>query len=310
MNIQNILKRNLTIKTVSLILSLMLWFYAATDQTVDIRLRTECNFKNIKDSLAISNINTTKVDILFKGKSRDFLIMNLLRRKPSISINLSTYEKGFHKYPILKESIKIKSFKNISVVNVLYPNDIEFEIDSLREKDILVSPMITGSPYKGYVISGEISVSPQRVKFYGAKKILDSLNSIETEEISIKNKKNKIEKKSKLNIDKFLIKSNINNVIVTIPIDIAKTKEFKSVPVIFLNKQKNIKIKPDSVTVDIEISGPESIISEMLAGEISPMIDISYITKKGLHSVEIIIPKQKYIDIISINPKSIKVEAK
>jgi len=191
MNIQNILKRNLTIKTVSLILSLMLWFYAATDQTVDIRLRTECNFKNIKDSLAISNINTTKVDILFKGKSRDFLIMNLLRRKPSISINLFSYEKGLHKYPIFKENIKIKSFKNISVVNVLYPNDIEFEIDKTYRYVCLSDRK---KNYFGVLEDGEVDVkgltgkkkhTPKIIKnvFNETKKVLSEIETPEQMEI-------------------------------------------------------------------------------------------------------------------------------
>jgi hypothetical protein len=51
-------------------------------------------------------------------------------------------------------------------------------------------------------------------------------------------------------------------------------------------------------------------LEELLAGEISPIIDISNIYKKGIYTVQITIPKQKYIEVLSINPQSIKLKAK
>jgi len=310
MKIKDLFKKNTALKAVSLSLALLLWFYAATEQKVEVRMNGECSFINIKDSLAIAKVNPQSFDILVKGKSRDFLIMKILNRKPSLTINLSSLDKGKHEYQILKDSIKLKSSGNVFVSAINSSKTIEFEIDSLREKDVLVSPVITGRPFEGYVISGEVKVVPQRVKITGAKKILESIKSIETKEISIKDKKSRVQKKSMLDIGDDLFSTQSTNVIVSIPIDIAKTKEFKSVPVIFVNKKKDIRIFPDSATVDIIISGPESIISEMLAGEVSPIIDISHITKKKEYYVDISIPKQKYIEVISITPRMIKIEAK
>ncbi len=303
-------KRNIAMKIVSFSMALLIWFYATTEQKVEIRMKAVCEFQNLGESLSVYKTNSDTMDVLFKGKSRDFLIMNLLRRRPTFKINLSSLDKGVYKFTIDKESVRVEHSKNIYAVSVLFPKNIELEIDSVGKREIVVYPVITGRPSNGFTISGEVKVLPQKISVTGPKKMIDSLNMMKTEEISIDNCKKEIVKKTKLNFEGRPVLSEIKEVTVKIPIETVITKEFKDVPVIFVNKKSGISIEPDSVSVDIRISGPGKMLEELLAGEISPIIDISNIYKKGIYTVQITIPKQKYIEVLSINPQSIKLKAK
>ncbi|MDD3803628.1 MAG: CdaR family protein [bacterium] len=310
MNAHDFFKKNIPMKILSVALALILWFYAASSQKVEIRRRVEIRFENLKDSLAVGYLNSDYADILLAGKSRDFLLMNLLKRKVFVSINLSSVEAGEHSFDLSEEVTVIGLLKNIRAEDVLYPKRVEAVIDSLAKRDVIVSPVITGQPSDGYSISGDVLVNPERITITGAKILIDKIASVETDEINIRKAKKSVTKNSAVNLSSSLIKTNAQKVLVTIPVDELVTRDFRGVPVIFINKNESVKINPDSVSVDIQLSGPKRILFDMLAGEVSPVIDISHIRSRGFYNLRIYIPKRKYVEILSVSPAEVKIEAK
>lgn len=303
------MRKNSAMKIVSVLLAIILWFYVASGQRVEIRLKTKIQLENLGDSLAVASWNTDTAEILFYGKSRDFLLMKILGREPVYIINLSTLQVGKHSFTMNKDSVKLEYLKKITPITVLQPKTFEIEIDSISKKEVIISPVITGPPADGFTLSGDILVHPERIVIFGAKSILQKISSVETDEISIRRSKKSFSKNTEVNIDSRFVKSDLKKVSVTISVDEIDVRDFRSVPVIFINKQESIRLIPDSLSVDIQLSGPKKMLTEMLAGEVSPVIDISHITSRGNYLLEISIPKRKYIEIISVTPASVKVSA-
>jgi len=310
MNLNDFFRKNLSLKIFSIVIAAVLWFYAASSQRVELRMKTEITFINAPDSIVIASVNSQSADILFSGKSRDFLIMKLLGKRPECRIDLSSCGKGKYTFPLLGDSVDTRSSGNIRVIAILYPEKVEVETDSLFEKDVIVTPVITGKPHEEYALSGDVEVAPQKVRIYGAKSILSKMTSVETKEINIENAKRSVLKNSSLNIPNAHIKSEIHSVSVKIPVDGVTSRDFPGVPVIFINKSPSFDVSPDSFSVDIQLSGPKKLLNEILAGEISPMIDLSVISSRGEYTLEITIPKKKYVETIAVSPSFVKVTAK
>jgi len=70
-----------------------------------------------------------------------------------------------------------------------------------------------------------------------------------------------------------------------------------------------LKITPDSLTAIVEIEGPESIIKNMLPGELTLTVDLSGIEKKGVYILRINQPMKEFVKIKNMNPSEVKVLA-
>jgi hypothetical protein len=71
------------------------------------------------------------------------------------------------------------------VTQVVRPTRVSFRLDVLAERELAVAPRITGSPPTGFVVSGEVRVTPPFVTVSGPATLLEPLGQVPSESVSL-----------------------------------------------------------------------------------------------------------------------------
>ncbi len=309
MNIKEMFRRNLLLKITSIVLALIIWFNATTDRIVEMPVRVNVGYYNLKDGLVVSNISSSIINSVIEARRRDFMIMKMFGREPVFNANLKEARKGEFRVAVDKSMILFPITTDMNIVRINQPDEIIYYIDSVYSKTVPVMPVINGKPSEGYIRSSNAVIEPDKVTITGGRSVIDNIGYVETEVIDITGSTKTLRKTAYLRNKNEYSEISPSDVLVTIPIEKQVTKVFESVPVTFLNKPKYLSIEPESISLEISITGPESRLKNMLPGELSPAVDLSEIRKKGSYSYEINIDIQGLI-ITGILPQTIVINAK
>lgn len=111
-----------------------------------------------------------------------------LRRTRDTTIGFSVSEDLLGELPV---GVKVLSF---------YPTQILIRLDELGEKYILVKPNLAGNPARGYEVV-EVKTNPTKVAVSGPLSVLESLEAVGTQELSIENLKGNKESVATIEVD-------------------------------------------------------------------------------------------------------------
>ncbi len=311
MDILKFFKSNIELKIIAILLALIIWFNAMLDESISVDKYVKINYSDIPNSMVLTNVSKDKILVLFEGKRRDFLIINLFNKHPYINIRVKGMENIDNRYAVKLDNsqIHIPMHIPLRIIQIKDNDSLFFEIDSITEKTVGITPYIVGSPADGYTMCSDIIIQPEKILIKGGRKLINKINYIKTNEIDISNINKSFSKTINLvNDNKFIELSN-KQVNISVKIEKIMKKHFSKVPVIFLNKPKGFVIKPDTVFINVEIRGPESKVKNLMAGEISPIIDISNIHKKGKYKYPVKISLRD-INILNLKPDSVEIIVK
>ncbi len=174
-------ERDLLPKLVSLLLAVLLWVFIDTINTGRRKYRVPLEMKNLPAHLTISRISHRYMTLTFEGDNEVLENINVKSVRAYVDFRnpvLGTPKK----YEVelvskqIPESIRVKP--SIDYVTAT--------VDEAFEKWIRVTPEITGNPRGGAVV-GRVRVAPEFVQAKGARSLIENLENIKTEEISIDN---------------------------------------------------------------------------------------------------------------------------
>ena len=311
MNIKAFFEKNKLIKSIALIIAIFMWLNAMLSRDVQIEKTADIILRNIPDSLVITSMNQLETEIILEGKSMEFILMKLFRKKVIVEINLNDFniepnenliiniDNSMIKIPLSDEDINILRIKEKAII---------LSMDSLRTKDVPVVPVLENNPANGYARSGEIIYKPEKVKITGGKSLIEKIFHIETSSINLENATKNFSEKAliKHNYQFITVEPKVINV--TIPVDKLMKRRFDSVPVELLNVPSKYSISPDSMYLAVEIEGPEAIVKNLFAGELAPLIDVSNIKKKGIYKYPMNLG-YKNIKVLSVIPDTLEIIA-
>ena len=133
-------------------------------------------------------------------------------------IDLSKAKKGVSTYYIEKDNIQLP--RSITLLNI-NPSSVTITTEETVTKTVRVIPIITGKPERGYKLQ-TTAVVPKNIQIQGIQSEIEKIRNIKTESIDITGVKETFAQELKLDL-----------------------------------RGKNIRTKPESVTVTVLISGGE-----------------------------------------------------
>jgi len=310
MNIKDFATKNLYLKITAIVFAVVIWINAMTDRTIQVAMEVPVRFIGVPESMVVTDVNYDSVNVLIEGRRKDFIFMNLLKEYPYIEVNVKEIAMNDFSMNIDNTVINLPFSDNMSIVKIKYTQSIKVTIDSLKQKEVAVMPVIKGVPAEGYAVFGEIEVYPSKAYISGGKSLLEKISYVNTEPIDIGSTKKEIRKNVKLINEKQFIDMDTKSAKVKIMLDKTVSRTFYDVPAVFINKNKNITLHPDSFSFTATLSGPEKIMKEIFSGELSPIVDVSYIKRPGRYSVPINLSIQKNIRLLDLEPDTFFVEAR
>lgn len=163
-------------------------------------------------------INSTDKTISLNIKGPEKYIKNIKPSDIRASIDLSKAKKGESTYYLAKENIQLP--RSITLLNIS-PSSITVTTEETVTKTVRVIPVITGVPERGYKLQ-TTAVVPKDIQIEGIQSEVLKIRNIKTESVDITGVNETFAQKLKLDL-----------------------------------RGKNIRTKPDSVTVTVIIIGGE-----------------------------------------------------
>ncbi len=302
-------QNNLSLKLVSLLIGFLIWFYAFVQEELTMTIPVQVNILTKGEESSYLIYDGSKIDIDFSGKRKDFLLIKFLKKFPVYEIKIEDDYFGEREETLTFENVFVPAQINLTPLKFKGKKFLRFYIDKKVTKDVPIVLKFKGMLNQKISFYKDIELDPKRVLVTGPEKLLNNIDYLESEEIDLSKLKKSQSLKVKLrSSDEFI---EYKNSIITVKFYIEKkvTKEFKNVPVLFINRNRNLKITPDSLTAIVEIEGPESIIKNMLPGELTLTVDLSGIEKKGVYILRINQPMKEFVKIKNMNPSEVKVLA-
>ncbi|EKD27683.1 MAG: hypothetical protein ACD_79C00635G0002 [uncultured bacterium] len=296
-----IITNNIGIKITCLILSFFLWYALRNEElittTVNIQIVPKINGK-----MFLMNMSPEQIQITLQGSRK------IIKEMPTTPYILNLDLKNELQPKIFTNVLKENDFAfdpRLSVIKI-FPEKVEVEIDKLVEKSVEVEAVTEGTVAPNYDLT-QVKLIPSRIKIIGPEKILDKMEFIKTEKISIEGMTTNFIQDVQI-VSPF--KGFIDREPIKAFISISKSKEekiFEKIPVFvmhpvdFFNK---CKISPSEISIKVSASvldfqGVDKI-------DFRAFVDISGLAK-GTYELPVAVVKNDIFKLMEVFPKSVEV---
>ncbi len=174
---RRIVRKNLGLKVLALLLSVLLWWFVAGESNVQVGFVVPLEIRNIPPGMALTNKVDRQVEVRLAGPST--LISGLEQKDISAIIDLSDAKTGKEIIPLSERSVKIPAGFRVERV---YPRSVEIVLERLERKTIPVIPQIGGSEKIRARIE-KTEVDPPSIEVEALPDEISRLKALNTEEI-------------------------------------------------------------------------------------------------------------------------------
>ncbi|HPG30113.1 MAG TPA: CdaR family protein [bacterium] len=171
---------NWHLKLLAVLIAFLLWFYVASQKSVQYDYTAALKYQNIPKNLVLLNdgntVNSVKVVLQGPKNISNYSIKNL-----EIPVNLNNSVYGKNNIRIFTAGINLpEGFKLVEII----PDEIAVFLDKKIERKLTVVPELSGEPSENYEIEN-IIINPERIAVKGPETLLKTMNEIKTEIINI-----------------------------------------------------------------------------------------------------------------------------
>ncbi|HBM80241.1 MAG TPA: hypothetical protein DD426_05305 [Clostridiaceae bacterium] len=189
------------------------------------------------------------------------------------------------------------------------PQAVELTIPVKRAKDVPINIKQTGKLPQGVLLKG-ITSSVTKITITGDDSVINDIDSIDTQPVSLDSITSSITKTVKLSIPSgVMIVDNIKTINVSIDVESIVSKSFDDVQVKYINLPPGLTASETPVkTVKVTLSGRQSALSSVSDTDISASVDLSGAPAdggQGDYTVTVNAPDG--LTVTSVSPEKVKV---
>lgn len=290
------------------ILASIFWIIQVYRQKFETTLVIPIKYTNIPDSIIFENELPTEVNARIKDDGASLFKYYLLKRNDSLEINVRNLIKESNNSVIQGTSfgqmIRGKLYMTSELISYS-PARISYSYAILEQhKCPVIYDGYIDLP-SGYIVDGDITVSPDSVMLYGSKSSLDTIAFVHTVADTI----DQIISDTIINVRLKQIKGiryNPAKVQISVPVDQFTTKTV-DVPVTCINLPQNLKIKFFPSTVKISFSVGLKRFKDIDSSLFSVIVDYNEIANQKEPTVQVrIVDSPPYIRSMTPSPSEVE----
>lgn len=168
-----------TLRFISLVLAVILWYFVGGDDTVDKNVMAPIEVINLPRDLVISNQFKREIEVTISGSRRQ--VMKIEKGDVTRQVDL------VHAVPgtmvISNENHLISVPRGVKVLRT-QPDSIILSLDKLIQKQLVVKPVTKGTLAPHHVLRG-ITMKPETISVTGPQAVLSQINELQTRVIDI-----------------------------------------------------------------------------------------------------------------------------
>ncbi len=207
---RKLLFENLGLKISAVLISVLLWLFVTSRGQSEMSLEIPVEFKDVPVGLGIAGSSAKVVNVTVRGQER--VMKNVRPTDIRVFIDLSKAKKGEASYRISQDDVKLPYA--MSVLNI-DPSTLRVKLDETVTKLVMVTPVITGTPRKGFYVKA-VEVEPKNIVIQGLKNEVRKIGEIRTETMDISGIEETVTQDLNLDVSGANIKTENDKVKVTV----------------------------------------------------------------------------------------------
>lgn len=284
-----VFRRNWPVKLVCFVLAVFIYFFYRTatlqEKTLPISLEVSSQGVTLPTQTLPSHIKVS-----LKGRPED--LAGITEKNISALVNLDHYtEAGQYTVPV--EILLAPEILGIEHLEVTADKSfLDITIAKKDRKQIPVAAEIQGTPASGYEII-DISIVPSTIGVSGAKFILDALEKVFTEAISVDEKRTSFSQKIPIHAESSLLSYNDAEVTVTVTIQPSTTsRRFVDQTIYLYGVNPLFEAQSDPERLTFTLTGNQNQLEAFVPELHTVRLDCSSLTEPGTYElpVEVVLP--------------------
>ncbi len=174
-----LLTENWSLKLISIVLAFLLWMFIMGERRLEVGYRVPLELQNLPPQLMVANEVPSLVDVRISGPRT--LLMKVSPNDISIVVDLTDLKPGLTTFKRLEERLNLPSGLRVTRLS---PSFIDLKLERIKEKEVPVKVLLSGTPLSGFK-AGKIRAVPDKVVVAGAETELKGVSEVSTEEISL-----------------------------------------------------------------------------------------------------------------------------
>ncbi|MAJ98320.1 MAG: hypothetical protein CMD07_03485 [Flavobacteriales bacterium] len=237
------------------IISLFFWVIIKLSKNYNEKIYLNVNYKNYPIDMFLQNEPDHIIEINALGYGVDFFKEMFFNRSVDIDVSNLKNDKNEFVFITKNEKLKVSNlFKNFKIID-FKPDTLWLNFSLKRKKKIPIRINKKITYAKNFDKYGSFKFSPESMNIFGPSFILDTIDSLDTEWINLKNVNKNIERDVKILLNHDLIVSEFNHI--KIQQNVARYTQVNiNLPIKVLNKPKNTELilNPNNVKLSYWIA--------------------------------------------------------
>ena len=260
-------------------------------------------------SVRVVSMTEKNVHVTIKGRKEDVVTLESSDFKTYIDVS-SFVEEGEYKVPV-----KVQLSENASIMESLEvlvsPSEVTVSVAEYMSAYIPVVASISGTPAHGYEL-GDVIVDPPAVKIYGPKDIVNSLDHLITENISLNERSEsfvletgivndntmlEFPEASRVSVSAGMLQSNIRKVYTDVPVAVMKPSE----PYYVENAELYVKVTVLGTVLNLD---------NYVIPRNTFYVDCSALTEEGKYNIPVRNNRIKNGEVMNVYPSELTIYIK
>lgn len=296
---------NLWAKLAAILLAFLLWFHVATDKIFQYETNLKLVQIDLMDEIALIDAPPDEFTVIVSATGKRLLRSDW--KKAGLRLMIDRSRPGRTKINFDQNNVSLVKSDNIELLNIISPRDVVLEFDRKIEKEVPVKSAVTIVPDQGFILSNNDSLMPDKVTVTGPKKLLNTLDSIETVPEDVDGIRNNLSMLVPLEYpDIYGLEISPDTVSYIVDVTPVKTIVFPDISIAILNKPSQsdsiFTIQPNNL--EIRIGGIPKIIDSLKPDMLAATVDYRQFDRSEYAPIKIILPQS--LSIISQSVDSVK----
>jgi YbbR domain-containing protein len=297
--------RNLGLKVLAVLLSVLLWVTVAGEHVVERSLRVPLEFRNIPEALEIVGNAPDTVDVRLRGSSA--LLSRVQSGEIFAVLDLSEARAGSRLFHIRPDEVRAPFGVEVSQV---IPAALALELEKSARRRVPIMPVTDGEPAPGFVI-GRVSSDPAMVEIVGPESRVRQVAEATTEPVLIKDAKVPVRDGvtvGVLDASVRLVQPQRAQVTVEIwpaPVE----RQLSDVPVRYRNIAQGLSAQLSPRFVHMSVRGAQDALAQLQGDSVQAFVDLAGLGT-GRYNLRVQVDPAERFGVVAIDPAVVAVTIK
>jgi YbbR domain-containing protein len=297
-------------KLAAIVMALLLWFHVATDKEYEHSHTFPLEILDVPERLILAEQIPDHIDIKVRGRGKALLKL-LLADKKSIKIDAQKFKRGETDHSIEPQRVPIPEGLELRVTGILPSENLKIWLDYSMEKKLKVEPQVKVVPAEGFEKVGELYYNPDEVTISGPRMWVRDLKAISTQQTVMEDADEPVSDQVDLVLPEgYNLALSSPKINFSQNIERTVERRISRLPVELTNvpKRREITIQPDSI--DVTISGAESMVQEIGAEQIRVTVNCTDVKRNETVMLPVQVKLPPKVNLNRAQPDSVEVSTK